>query len=138
MLRHKLRYPTFYDFHFQNNFPYVIRKTKDKVYKNQNSFGKRNIKNSDIQAGAKHMNMSPSSDFTTHRRKESVIEEDIYEGLFIDILNNLAKDLKFNYVLRTDSRHYGSLDNISGNWSGIIGQLVERVNIIRKLLHYSV
>ena len=116
----------------------MIRKTKDKVYKNQNSFGKRNIKNSDIQAGAKHMNMSPSSDFTTHRRKESVIEEDIYEGLFIDILNNLAKDLKFNYVLRTDSRHYGSLDNISGNWSGIIGQLVERVNIIRKLLHYSV
>jgi hypothetical protein len=113
----------------------VVRKNKIDAYKNQNSLEKRYIKNSDIQAGAKHMNMSPSSEFTIHQRKEMDIEEDIYEGLLIDILNNLSNDLKFNYVLRTESRHYGSLDNISGNWSGIIGQLVDRVNIIRKLLN---
>ena len=58
---------------------------------------------------------------------ESLLAEDLYEGLLIDILNRLAKDLNFNYVLRANSWSYGSLDETSGNWSGIIGQLVERV-----------
>ena len=87
---------------------------KDEERQNQNSFGKRYIKNSDE---AKQMNMSPSSEFTIHQKKESAVaDKEIYEGFLIDILNNLAKDLKFNYVLRTDSKHYGSLNVNGGNW----------------------
>ena len=114
-------------FYFQDNFPYVIRKEKDGAYEMQNSFGKRYIKNIDTYAGVKNMNSSFSSEFSV--RREPSFKEDMYEGLLIDILNKLAKDLNINYVLRANAGDYGSLDNISGNWSGIIGQLVERVHI---------
>ena len=47
-----------------------------------------------------------------------------YTGLLIDILMAVQEELKFSYTLipSTDGI-YGSLDRISGQWTGQIGQL---------------
>ena len=47
-----------------------------------------------------------------------------YTGLLIDILMAVQEELKFSYTLipSTDDI-YGSLDRISGQWKGQIGQL---------------
>ena len=109
---------------FQNNFPYVIGKETNNGNTVQNSYGKRYIKSN--TAEDKNMITSPSWETNDYLEKEK-LQEELYEGLLIDILNRLAKDLNFNYVLRTNLWSHGSLDKTSGNWSGIIGQLVERV-----------
>ena len=76
----------------------------------------------------KFTNTSPSWDFATaNLHGEANADADMYEGLLVDILNRLATDLNFKYVIRTNSKSHGSLDITSGNWSGIIGQLVSRV-----------
>ena len=61
-----------------------------------------------------------------HTRKY-IKTEKMYEGLFIDLLDRLSMDLKFEYVLKSSARGYGSLDSKNGNWSGIIRELVHRV-----------
>ena len=50
--------------------------------------------------------------------------------LGIDMLDEIARRLQFNYSIRitTDSA-YGKEDE-NGRWSGIIGELSRRVNLI--------
>ena len=113
---------------FQNNFPFVISKHgKKKSKAPQNLFGQSYNKRSDI-LNEKFTSTTPSWDLATENIESEIFSEsDLYEGFLIDILNRLATDLNFRYVIRANSKSYGSLDSRSGNWSGIIGQLVSRV-----------
>ncbi|XP_060567354.1 glutamate receptor ionotropic, kainate 1-like [Ruditapes philippinarum] len=49
----------------------------------------------------------------------------MHEGFIIDLLDELAKILGFNYTIYEESkREYGS--NVDGKWNGMIGDLIER------------
>ena len=50
-----------------------------------------------------------------------------YEGFLKDLLDLLAKDLEFDYFIEEETIH-GFL-NSDGNWTGLIGSLVDRVRI---------
>lgn len=50
-----------------------------------------------------------------------------YHGFLKDLLDQLSVDLQFEYKLQVEEElHHGSLDHESGNWSGIIGKLVDQ------------
>ena len=49
-----------------------------------------------------------------------------YEGYCIDILDKLASELKFTYEIHpSPDGSYGS--KIDGQWSGVIGDLINKV-----------
>ena len=50
----------------------------------------------------------------------------IYEGFLMDLLEELSKDVGFQFVVEENSK-YGSHDAESGNWTGMIGKLVNKV-----------
>ncbi len=53
---------------------------------------------------------------------------DAFEGFCKDLLDNLAKNLNFNYVLRLgDDPNIGELNKETGRYSGLIGELREFV-----------
>ena len=51
-----------------------------------------------------------------------------HERFLVDLLDELAKDVGFEYVLEESSR-YGRLDQESGNWTGLIGKLLNKVRM---------
>ena len=53
---------------------------------------------------------------------------DQYEGFLKDLLELLADDLEFDYFLEEDFIH--GFPTQDGNWTGIIGSLVDRVSEI--------
>ena len=107
----------------------MIRQGPNESAKIQNLHGKRYIKNNEVQNEDEYRNTPPSSwELSNAEKEDSLADENLYEGLLIDLLNHLAKDLNFKYVMRVNTGNHGSLDARSGNWSGIIGQLVQRVS----------
>ena len=89
--------------------------------------GKRYIKNHDIGTEDTKKNISSVLYEESEHTRKNIRTEKMYEGLFIDLLDRLSMDLKFDYVLKSSARGYGSLDSKNGNWSGIIRELVHRV-----------
>ena len=59
---------------------------------------------------------------------------DQYEGLLKDLLELLAADLEFDYFLEEDFIH--GFPTADGNWTGIIGSLVDRVT--QNSTHFSI
>ena len=55
-------------------------------------------------------------------------DPDPYEGLCIDLIKRLAKDLHFEYTLElvADGK-YGSYDKIANKWTGMVGELIAKV-----------
>ena len=55
-------------------------------------------------------------------------DPDPYEGLCIDLLKRLAKDLHFKYTLElvADSK-YGNYDKNTKKWTGMVGDLIAKV-----------
>nr|QNS36184.1 ionotropic receptor 10a [Mythimna separata] len=55
---------------------------------------------------------------------------DRYEGFCIELIDKLAKLLHFNYTfVEQEDRNYGSRDNATGKWNGMLGRLMEDENI---------
>lgn len=54
---------------------------------------------------------------------------DRFEGFVVDVIDEVSKLLGFKYVLRmaADS-NYGTLDPVTGEWNGIILELLEEVS----------
>ena len=75
----------------------------------------------------KSKDKSPPLNANVDANNDAVLEAESFEGFLIDILDRLSEDLDFEYAIKPNSRGYGMLDRTSGNWSGLIGQLVERV-----------
>jgi len=51
-----------------------------------------------------------------------------YEGFGIDIIEHISKILGFNYTLQVES-NYGSLNEKTGKWSGMLGKIIADVGI---------
>ncbi len=49
----------------------------------------------------------------------------------MDLLEELSKDVGFQFVVEENTK-YGSLDAESGNWTGMIGKLVNKVTHVEK------
>ncbi len=49
----------------------------------------------------------------------------------MDLLEELSRDVGFQFVVEENTK-YGSLDAESGNWTGMIGKLVNKVTQIDK------
>ena len=58
----------------------------------------------------------------------------LYEGYCIDLLNELARNLKFTYEIYVspDGMYGAQTDN--GTWNGMIGEIVNEVRFIIELL----
>ena len=58
---------------------------------------------------------------------EQLSGNDRYEGYNIDLIDAIAKELKFNYTIQivADSQYGKKLDN--GTWNGMIGELLSQV-----------
>jgi hypothetical protein len=55
-------------------------------------------------------------------------DPDPYEGLCIDLIKRLAKDLHFKYTLEfVSDGKYGSYDGKTKKWNGMVGELIEEV-----------
>ena len=63
-------------------------------------------------------------------RLDSENGESRFEGFLVDLLDELSKDVGFQFVIEENSK-YGNLDPHSGNWSGVIGKLVNKVTLRR-------
>lgn len=58
-------------------------------------------------------------------------EKECYEGFSKDLIDLIAKDLRFSYkiVLAPDGKR-GSMNPVTGKWDGIIKELQDRVNYV--------
>ena len=56
---------------------------------------------------------------------EMALQTGEYQGFLKDLVDKLAQDLEFEYVLTHDLHHGNPTDD--GNWTGLIGSLVNRV-----------
>lgn len=51
-----------------------------------------------------------------------------YEGFCIDMLDKIAKKVGFKYVIKlVEDGNYGN-DNGDGTWTGMVGELMEKVS----------
>ncbi len=50
-----------------------------------------------------------------------------FEGFLIDLLDQLSKDIGFELTYQ-ESTSYGKLDKNTGNWTGIVGKLIQKVS----------
>lgn len=54
-----------------------------------------------------------------------------FRGYCIDLIDEIKKILKFEYeIYEVADRHFGSKSK-EGSWSGLIGDLVAKVNVIK-------
>ena len=68
--------------------------------------------------------------------KESAAQKAKYIGICVDILQKLAKDLKFTYELHTTSdNNYGVFDKETLEWDGLIKDILAQVFVFI-LIHY--
>lgn len=52
-----------------------------------------------------------------------------YEGFAVDLLDMVAKSLKFNYTMYVaPDGKYGAKDKDTGEWNGMVRELIERVS----------
>ena len=59
---------------------------------------------------------------------------DRFEGFVVDVIDEVSKLLGFKYILRmVGDSNYGSLDPDTGEWNGIIRELLEEVYKIPKI-----
>ena len=56
---------------------------------------------------------------------EMALQTGEYEGFLKDLIDQLSQDLEFEYVIGEDLIHGYPTDD--GNWTGLIGSLVNRV-----------
>lgn len=50
-----------------------------------------------------------------------------YEGFGVDIIDHISKILGFNYTLKIENV-YGSLNEVTGKWSGMLGKIMADVS----------
>lgn len=64
---------------------------------------------------------------------EKLVGNDQFEGYSIDLINEIAKILGFNYTLKLvpDGR-YGSLNRQTNEWDGMVRELLDQVGPITK------
>ena len=62
---------------------------------------------------------------------------DRFYGFCVDILDLIARDVGFDYILDlVPDRKYGAQDPFSGEWNGMVAQLMKYVSKVK--YHYTV
>lgn len=52
-----------------------------------------------------------------------------YEGFSVDLIDAIAKDLKFKYeIYLVKDNNYGNLDKKTNEWNGLVKELLDRVS----------
>lgn len=60
---------------------------------------------------------------------EMLLGNDRFDGFVVDVIDEVSKLLGFKYILRTaPDSNYGSLNPLTGEWNGIIRELMEEVS----------
>lgn len=59
----------------------------------------------------------------------SYMENDIWKGYCVDLIEKLAKEMNFNYELIVKDK-FGELDSATNKWNGLIGGLIEGVSAL--------
>ncbi len=68
---------------------------------------------------------------------ERLTGNDRYEGFVVDLATEIASIVGFNFSIEvTDG--YGSIDKETGEWNGMIRELLEEVRAIKTRLHYAI
>ena len=69
-----------------------------------------------------------SEPYTMYKENKEVLTgNDQFEGHNIDLIDAIAKILGFNYTIRlVEDGKYGSIDKKSGQWNGMIGELLSQ------------
>ena len=61
---------------------------------------------------------------------EKLVGNDAFEGYAIDLIAEIAEILKFNYTFKwVDDGNYGYKNKETGEWNGLMGELLSQVNI---------
>ena len=61
---------------------------------------------------------------------------DRFHGFCIDLLKTVADQLTFNYVIElVPDRKYGALDPNTGEWNGMVRELLQKVSLDGKKLN---
>lgn len=69
--------------------------------------------------------------FMLKESSEMLMGNDRFEGFVVDVIDEVSKLLGFNYVLKTvGDSNYGSLDPVTGEWNGVIRELLDGVESI--------
>jgi len=54
-----------------------------------------------------------------------------FKGFCIDLLKEIAKMLKFDYVIKlVDDNKYGAPVGLNGEWNGMVGELIDKVGYL--------
>lgn len=60
---------------------------------------------------------------------EGLMGNDRYEGFSKDLMDAIASRLKFKYTLvLVKDKSYGNIDKVTGKWSGMIREILDRVS----------
>ena len=59
---------------------------------------------------------------------EKLNGNDQFEGYVVDLTKEISRILGFNYTFRlVPDGHYGSLNRVTNEWDGMVGELLEQV-----------
>ena len=62
--------------------------------------------------------------------KEALSGNDQFEGYNVDLVEHISKILNFDYEIRiVADGNYGSTDKDTGQWNGMIGELLTQVGL---------
>ena len=79
-------------------------------------------------------NLSPSQSPPYSMLSESaekLVGNDAFEGYAIDLIAEIAEILKFNYTFKwVDDGAYGYKNKETGEWNGLMGELLSQVDIV--------
>ena len=73
--------------------------------------------------------MSPPYSMVT-QSEQQMNGNDAFEGFAIDLISEIAEILKFNYTFKwVDDTNYGKRNQETGEWNGMIGELLSQVKL---------
>lgn len=58
---------------------------------------------------------------------QNMTENDMYEGFGVELIRHIAEKCKFKYELVVKDMENGKEDPVTGQWSGIVGEIVNKV-----------
>lgn len=59
---------------------------------------------------------------------------DRFEGFALELIDELSKMLRFNYTFKLqEDNNYGSKDPVTGQWSGMVQEIMEDVSSIQNI-----
>ena len=74
--------------------------------------------------------------FMNKESKELLTGNDRFEGFVIDVIDEISQMLGFHYIFKVvDDGNYGSINRVTGEWNGMIRELLDGVSSPHQLLH---